>query len=349
MASATYSFLDIAVLDEVRQRLVDGQSLAILLPDLSEILWANASGARLFGHGDIEAAIGGQPKLGETALRQIRAAAGLPGAGKSRPVAIRLTRGLKSTIIQMEATGIALPDGETAVLFSQDIEGADQSAIARDLVSGFSEPGHFAAVLDEKGQVAAASDGFDALALPQAMLGSLMNEVRDEDDRLVKRRLAGGAGLYPAGLARIADEPLLGLLLVVDDGTPLPAPQPAPQSKEAEASSTETIPSAGDEAALPESEPENVDAGVAQPTKRRPAKRKPRRAQKRQALKNPMTRLSATWRTQWHHPPSWHRSSRRRNSACAAPSALPGAPMPRVVFRRYPMNFAKRWVKTPVT
>lgn len=263
MASATYSFLDIAVLDEVRQRLVAGQSLAILLPDLSEILWANAGGAKLFGHADIEAAIGGQPKLAATALRQMRAAAGHPGAGQTRPVAMRVTRGLKSAILQLEVTGIALPDGELALLFSQEHEGVSESAIARDLVSGFSEPGHFAAVLDDSGAVIEASADFDALGLPWEMLGKIMDEVRDEDDRLVKRRLAGSSGLYPAGLARISDTPLRGLLLVVDDGTPLPASQPIVEAEAPTEGSEAEVPATIVEAASG-SGTSNTDAPVAE-------------------------------------------------------------------------------------
>ena len=41
MAQASYSFLDVAALDEVRERFAAGDALVILSNDLAEIIWAN--------------------------------------------------------------------------------------------------------------------------------------------------------------------------------------------------------------------------------------------------------------------------------------------------------------------
>ena len=54
MPSDSYSFLDVAVLDEVRQRFAAGDALAILSADLEQVIWANGPGAALFGYPDIE-------------------------------------------------------------------------------------------------------------------------------------------------------------------------------------------------------------------------------------------------------------------------------------------------------
>ena len=57
MPSENYSFLDVAVLDEVRTRFAAGDALLILSADLVQVLWANGPGAAVLGHADIEAAI----------------------------------------------------------------------------------------------------------------------------------------------------------------------------------------------------------------------------------------------------------------------------------------------------
>lgn len=53
-----YSFLDVAVLDAVRQRFAAGDAIAILSVDLEQVIWANGPGAAMFGYPDIEAIIG---------------------------------------------------------------------------------------------------------------------------------------------------------------------------------------------------------------------------------------------------------------------------------------------------
>ena len=71
MPSASYSFLDIAVLDEVRQRFAAGDALAVLSSDLASVLWANGPGAKLFGAADIEQIIGTESRLTPVARRQV--------------------------------------------------------------------------------------------------------------------------------------------------------------------------------------------------------------------------------------------------------------------------------------
>ena len=45
MPSRDYSFLDIAVLDDVRSRFAAGDAVAVLSTDLDEVVWANGQGA----------------------------------------------------------------------------------------------------------------------------------------------------------------------------------------------------------------------------------------------------------------------------------------------------------------
>ncbi|WP_159592953.1 PAS domain S-box protein [Chelativorans xinjiangense] len=223
MASA-YSFLDIAVLDEVRERFAAGDALAVLSVDLAEIVWANGAGAAWLGYSDIEAAIGSAPRLPAVALRQVAAAPGFPNIGRDRPLALRLAGGLKSRIVTLQASAIALPRGEKALLLalpSPETKDTPEKERAECIIAGFDEPGHFAALLDAEGNVAAASEGFEALGVAADTLRALVEEVHGEEDRLVKKPIVG-ARRFPAGIARLTDTPATHLLVVVDEGSTAP-------------------------------------------------------------------------------------------------------------------------------
>src|SRR5690554_2769210 len=111
MASAPYSFLDIVVLEEVRERFAAGDALAVLSVGLDEILWTNGAGAEWLGYGDIASALGEPPRLPAAALRQIAAAPGFPRVGRDRPMALRIAGGLKSRIERLSASALTLPGG----------------------------------------------------------------------------------------------------------------------------------------------------------------------------------------------------------------------------------------------
>ena len=220
MATGAYSFLDIAVLDEVRSRLAAGDALVVLAADLDEVIWANGPGARLFGFPDIEAIMGATAGLGSVARRQIASISGFPAIGDDRPVAVRIASGMSSRIVTFQASGITLPDGEPALLLcepatlAKSLSATERAARA---IEGFTEEGHLAAIIDASGQVVAARDGFEDVGLDHKTLAGLVSEVAGEQDRLVKRMVTCGKGRIPAGMARLADDPALHLLIVVDD------------------------------------------------------------------------------------------------------------------------------------
>jgi len=216
MASKSYSFLDIVVLDEVRERFAAGDALAVLSASLDEILWANGAGAAWLGFPDIEAAIGERSRLPATALRQISATPGFPNIGRDRAIALRVTSGLKSRIVSVQASAIALPGGEEALLLALPLTSSDEGP-AHSAVAGFSEPGHFAAFVEADGTVSAACTGFDQLGIEPETLLRLVQDVGEEKTRLVKTRIPARTHL-PAGIARLTDDPARHLLLIVEDG-----------------------------------------------------------------------------------------------------------------------------------
>lgn len=219
MATRAYSFLDIAVLEEVRTRFAEAEALVILAPDLEEVIWANGAGAGLLGHPDIEAVMGADARLGPVARRQISSIPGFPGIGRDRPVAVRIASGATSRIIGFTASGIILPGGETAILLAaadvaaRSLTPAERAARA---IEGFAEEGHYAAILDAAGGVVAARNGFKPIAPAAETLSALVTEIAAEPDRLLKRMIPGAHGAVAAGLARLTDDPALHLLILVD-------------------------------------------------------------------------------------------------------------------------------------
>ncbi|MER8692119.1 PAS domain S-box protein [Mesorhizobium opportunistum] len=213
-----YSFLDVAVLDAVRQRFAAGDAIAILSVDLEQVIWANGPGAAAFGYPDIEAIIGASARLPLIARRQIMATSGFPEIGSDRAITVRLATGMTSRAAGFLASAVTLPDDEKAIMLAVPAAqtGSRSTAeIANRAISGFTEDGHFIAFIDAEGKVEAASEGFAALGIQPETLAALVADVAAESERIVKRLVPGGKTSYPAGLARLTPE--RHLLVVIDE------------------------------------------------------------------------------------------------------------------------------------
>ncbi|HEY6630789.1 MAG TPA: PAS domain-containing sensor histidine kinase, partial [Rhizobiaceae bacterium] len=201
MAQAPYSFLDVAALDEVRERFAAGDALVILSGNLEEVIWANGPGAALFGHDDVETALGAEAPLGPAAKRQIAAIRGFPDIGRDRALLVRIARGVSSHALRFLTSAVTLPDGERAILLAQP---APEKETAFRAIGGFAAAGNFLAFVYAGGAIEAASPGFARLGLTQEALAGMAND-SSESQRIVKRMLAGRRGPLPAGLARLTD------------------------------------------------------------------------------------------------------------------------------------------------
>ncbi|MFC3321098.1 PAS domain S-box protein [Mesorhizobium cantuariense] len=213
-----YSFLDVAVLDAVRQRFAAGDAIAILSADLEQVIWANGPGAAVFGYPDIGTIIGASAQLPLIARRQIMATSGFPEIGSDRAIMVRLATGMTSRAVSFLASAVTMPDAEKAIMLAVPAaqtgsRGAGE--IATRAISGFTEDGHFIAFVDAGGTVEAASEGFSALGILPETLAALVADVAAESDRIVKRLVPGGTASYPAGLARLTEE--RHLLVVIDE------------------------------------------------------------------------------------------------------------------------------------
>ncbi|RWB68661.1 PAS domain S-box protein [Mesorhizobium sp.] len=218
MPPESYSFLDVAVLDAVRQRFAAGDALAILSADLEQVIWANGPGAAIFGYPDIETIIGSSARLPMIARRQIMATSGFPEIGSDRPITVRLASGVVSRAVGFLASTVTMPDGERAIMLAlpaAQTNSRSAAEIASRAIGGFTEAGHFIAFIDAGGGVEAASEGFYALGIKPETLAALVADVASAGDRIVKRLVPGAGTSYPAGFARLTDE--RHLLVVIDE------------------------------------------------------------------------------------------------------------------------------------
>lgn len=220
MPSAAYSFIDVAVVDRVRQRFAAGDAIVVLSVDLEQVLWANGPGAAVLGYDDIDAVIGAPARLGMAARRQIAATSGFPEIGRDRSIMVRVASGMTSSAVAFAASSVRLPDGATAIMLAvpaaQAISRGSRD-IAANAIKGFTEPGHFLAFVDGGGEIEAATDGFAELGIATSTLAGLVSSVARERDRIIKRAIPAAGGYLPAGLARLSDDPARHLLVVVDE------------------------------------------------------------------------------------------------------------------------------------
>lgn len=202
-----YPFIDIAVLDGVRERMVKGDALCLLTPALDEIIWVNPQGATLFGFGFHQGATGQNPQLSIESKRQIFAAGGRHRAALLFENRSHAPAGMVETCV------IALPDGTIGILLIQ--EGSPVGLHA--MISGLAGDTGHVAIIDAEGSVLAESAGFGRLGIDSLELAALAHMLPLEANRLVKRPVPTLRGPLPAGAGLLADSPQAGLLLIIDE------------------------------------------------------------------------------------------------------------------------------------
>ncbi len=213
MAADSYSFLDIAALPGVRGRFARGDALLLLSASLDEVLWANGSGAALFGFAEIDTLLDAPAPIGNTAKRQIAATKGFPEIGTDRSVAVRLMSGMSSRVVPFQASALPLPDKATGILLSVPA-GGNAAAAAERALAGIAQPGQAAAIVDGDGNALAASAEFAGFDLPPELLRRLVEKAAETDGPL-KQKVQAGERVLPAGVARLEDG--LNLVIVTDD------------------------------------------------------------------------------------------------------------------------------------
>ena len=222
MAFGTYPFIGIAVLDEIREHFANGDALVVVAPDLASILWANGPGAVMLGYNSIDDIVSSDEVFDVRSRRQLMALDGFPGIGHGRIVSVRIAHGLASRILTFQASDIAMPGGERAILlvFADGARKGTAEERATRAIQGFGDTSTHAAIVDASGKVMSASTHFRRLGLTDRVLGDLVRDVRHERNRLVKRPVQTARGLVPTGIARLTDSPALHLFFAIEPEAP---------------------------------------------------------------------------------------------------------------------------------
>jgi PAS domain S-box-containing protein len=218
MSAVQYPFIDIAVHERVRDRFAAGEAIVLFSPDMQNPLWANGRGADLFGSGSIYDFLDQGPNRVDIAFRQIEAAARQLGeVGDIRNLTIRVASGFQRIPVQAICELVQV-QGETAVLFSAPVERGRlaPSASAARMIEGFDDPDTHMAVIDENGEVLAASAEFAGLGVSTQTAKMMATMAGADPSRLVKRPIPTSKGYLPAAIGKLSSEPALHLLFTVE-------------------------------------------------------------------------------------------------------------------------------------
>jgi PAS domain S-box-containing protein len=237
MPQVHYPFIDVAVHPAVRTRFAAGDAVVLFSRDLSDVLWANGEGARLFGHGAIYDMIEVGPERAGVAFRQLQgAAAQLVTTGDKRGFMMRITSGFRSTAVHAEVNLIVV-GREQAIMFSAPA--AVQKRDLTSLLSGFDDPDTHMALLATDGEVLAASPGYAHVGVMPETMRALITAVTRSADGLVKRPIPSASGYLPAAIGRLADDLFLLFCVETSIGR-MDAPESDLQPAEPVAATSET-------------------------------------------------------------------------------------------------------------
>lgn len=218
MSSVQYPFIDIAVHERIRAHFAAGKALVLFSADMTEVLWANGRGARLFGRSSIYDLMDQGPNRVDLTYRQaFSTARGLNTAGATRTFMIRMTEGFERIGVTALCERITLADGGEGILVAAPAGASKPKAIdcARQMLEGFDDPQTHIAVLNGDGDIISASPAFAALELTPQTARMLVTLVGQGHERLVKRPVPTASGYLPGAIARLSDEPALNLLFLV--------------------------------------------------------------------------------------------------------------------------------------
>src|SRR5680860_215398 len=178
MQGSKYSFLELTVMPFLRRKVISADAAILFDGSFEQILWANAVGTELFGGRAILDLLGTNLTPRHPLISQIRNAAKQIDGDEPVVRGFRITRGLKSVLVQSELVKAVMPDGSTAfLLVCPEPLGSRQrhehvlAELAVNSLDGFADA---AAIVDEYGLTIAASSKFYDMAVNPDVLQELV-------------------------------------------------------------------------------------------------------------------------------------------------------------------------------
>lgn len=233
MQKPEYSYLDLCVLPKLRGHVLSAEPALVFDADIEAVLWVNAAGADFFGGEGVAELLSSRPSPSQPFIQQLRFAYEQLGEEETLSRGFRVVRGLRSELIQCELSMINLPHGEKALLLlcqdEKQLRTQKEHEIAEAAVNSLNGFADAAAIIDDYTLTIAATRSFSDVDLSVDDLQALVSDLRDQDDRLVKRRInALDNSEFAAGIARLSDNPGRNLLVLARTGSggvnePVPA------------------------------------------------------------------------------------------------------------------------------
>lgn len=218
MQGQRHSYLDLSVQKDLRHAIISNDAVVVFDEGINEIIWANAPGSRLFGGKGVVDLLSTEISESQTIIRQIKNTISKMGEQSSIIRGFRVHQGLRQLVIQFEIKRIKLPDGDFGYKVtnhgSQDHE-IDERQLAKNAVNSLEGFADGAAILDDTGKPIASTQSFDVLAPSAQTLTGMVEELKSENDRLIKRPQVAVSGEKVAiGMGRISAKPGRSLIVL---------------------------------------------------------------------------------------------------------------------------------------
>ena len=217
MQAHEFSYLDLSVLPETRPLVLSSSAAILFDEEFSEILWANPPGAKLFGGAGIFEILSTSVSDSLPIIRQFHLVSSQVENDKPVVRGFRIKLGERSMLHKFEITQVELP-GELEGFLVRHIEETQNqdeneiSGMAVEALEGFADA---AAIVDDFGLTLSNSEQYAELGPPEDDLLEMLEILKSEADRMIKRPIVSHSGETLAlGLARISDSPGRNLVVL---------------------------------------------------------------------------------------------------------------------------------------
>lgn len=220
MQGQNQSYLDLSVLKDLRKHVLSQDAVVVFNDKIDRIIWANAIGAELFGGRGVVDLLSATITDSQSIVRQLKDSIDQMDDKKTITRGFRVNQGLRSVIIQFEIKRIKLYENELGYKVTDYFDGTkkhSEKILAENAVTSLTDFADAAAILDDDGKLLSASINFRELGPSDAVLSTMVEELKNESDRLIKRPEITTSGKTIAiGLARLSNEPGRNLIVLAE-------------------------------------------------------------------------------------------------------------------------------------
>jgi len=220
MQGQNQSYLDLSVLKDLRKHVLSQDAVVVFNNQIDSIIWANALGAELFGGRGVVDLLSATITDSQSIVRQLKESIDDMDDNKTITRGFRVNQSLRSLIIQFEIKRIKLYQNEFGYKVTKYFDGSDNvsdKTLSDNAVTSLADFADASAILDDDGIPLSASKNFHDLGPGDQILSSMVDELKTESDRLIKRPEPNSNGkIIAIGLARLSNDPGRNLIVLAE-------------------------------------------------------------------------------------------------------------------------------------